>query len=82
MARALVQDGVLSLWEGSGKLNGYLFLVPKNATRASMIIHLVKFNRQDTHKPASFSVPTMEDLAFLLQLHHMGLHRLSLRGKE
>ena len=44
MARPLVRDGVLSPWEGGGGANGYLFPVPKNSTKASMILHLVKFN--------------------------------------
>ena len=54
MARALVQDGILSPCKGSGKPNGYLFPVPKNSTKASMIVHLVKFNKEHTHKTGQF----------------------------
>ena len=30
-----------------------MFPVPKNSTKASMILHLVKFNKAHEHKPAS-----------------------------
>ena len=82
MARALVRDGVLSLWEGGGKPNGYLFPVPKNSSKASMIVHLVRFNKEHAFKPTSFNLPIVEDLAFLIQVHNMLLPELSLGGGD
>ena len=78
MARALVHDGVLSVWEGGGGANGYMFPVPKNSTKASMIVHLVKFNKAHEHKPASFGLPSVEDLALMVQVHSLQLPRLAL----
>ena len=76
MARALVRDGGLSPWEGGGGggANGYRFPVPKNLAKASMIVHLVKFNKEHSHKPMSFDLPSVEDLAFLVQVHSMSCH--------
>ena len=70
MARAFVRDGVLKLC-GGRCTNPYLFPVPKNATKASMIVHLVCFNKQHQSKPHSFGLPSVEDLAFLVQGHSM-----------
>ena len=73
----LVRDGVLSRREGGGgKPNGYMFPVPKNSTKASMIVHLVKSNKDHKHKPASFSLPSVEDLVFFIKLHSTGLPQL------
>ena len=44
-----------------------------------MIVHLVKFNKAHSFKPTNFSLPTVEDLAFLIQVHSMSL---SLGGGE
>ena len=69
MARALVRDGVLAPCQAALPPNGWLFPVPKNSEKASMIVHLVEFNRQHSSKPPSFSLPVVEDLASLIQLH-------------
>ena len=45
-----------------------------------MIVHLVRLNKQRCFYPPRFSLPSVEDLAFLLQAHNMGLSRLSLGG--
>ena len=58
--------------------NGYLFPIPKNAVKASMIVHLVRLNKCNQFCPPRFSLPSVEDLAFLIQAHSMGLSRLSL----
>ena len=71
MARALVRDGVLAPCHTDLPPNGWLFPVPKNSEKASMIVHLVEFNRQHSSKPPSFSLPVVEDLASLIQLHFM-----------
>ena len=60
--------------------NGYLFPVPKNSTKASMIVHMVKFNKAHSFKPTGFSLPTVEDLAFLIRVHSMSHNHLSLGG--
>jgi hypothetical protein len=74
MARALVRDGVLRpcdvTAEGGGTPNGYLFPVPKNETKASMIVHLVGFNKKHS-RPHSFCLPSVEDLSFLIQIHNL-----------
>ena len=57
--------------------NGYLFPIPKNAVKASMIVHLVRLNKFHRFEPPRFSLPSVEDLAFLIQAHSMGLPRLS-----
>ena len=36
-----------------------------------MIVHLVNFNSQHEAKPASFTLPVVEDLAFPISAHHM-----------
>ena len=81
MARALVRDGVLRQCAGGGGghqgPNGYLFPIPKNAVKASMIVHLVRLNKCHQFRPPRFSLPSVEDLAFLIQAHSMGLQRLS-----
>ena len=45
-----------------------------------MIVHVVNFNSQHKAKPASLTLPVVEDLAFLISAHHMsmGLGHLSL----
>ena len=43
-----------------------------------MIVHLVRLNRCHRFGPPRFSLPLVEDLAFLIQAHSMGLPRLSL----
>ena len=43
-----------------------------------MIVHLVRLNRCHQFRPPRFSLPSVEDLAFLIQAHSMGLPRLSL----
>ena len=65
-----------SVLRGGGPLgaNGYLFPIPKNAVKASMIVRLNKCHR---FEPPRFSLPSVEDLAFLIQAHSMGLPRLS-----
>ena len=67
------------LMGGGGPLgpNGYLFPIPKNAVKASMIVHLVRLNKCHHFGPPRFSLPSVEDLAFLIQAHSMGLPRLS-----
>ena len=55
-----------------------MFPVPKNSTKASMIVHLVKFNKAHEHKPASFGLPSVEDLALMVQVHSLQLPRLAL----
>ena len=45
-----------------------------------MIVHLVKFNKAHTHGPANFQLPTVEDLAYLIQIHSMNLPKLALGG--
>ena len=70
MALALVRDVVLKPCGGGGP-NGYLFPVPQNATKASMIVHLVPFIEQHQSKPHSFCLPFVDDLAFLVQVHSM-----------
>ena len=47
-----------------------------------MTIHLLKFNKAHSFKPTSFSLPTVEDLAFLIQVHSMSHSHLSLGGGE
>ena len=71
MVRALVRDGVLKPCGGGGGPNGYLFSVPKNATKASMIVHEFRFNKQHRSCPHSFCLPSVEDLAYLVQVHSM-----------
>ena len=66
MARALVRDGVLAPCQAALPPNGWLFPVPKNSEKASMIVHVVEFNRQHSSKPPSFSLPVVEDLASLI----------------
>ena len=82
MARALVRDGVLRQCARGGGgpqgPNGYLFPIPKNAVKASMIVHSVRLNKCHQFRPPRFSLPSVEDLAFLIQAHNMGLSRLSL----
>ena len=82
MARALVRDGVLRQCAdgGGGPLgpNSYLFPIPKNAVKASMIVHLVRLNKCHRFDPPPFSMPSVEDLAFLIRAHTMGFLRLSL----
>ena len=68
MARTLVRDGVLHPFERGG---GGLMDTPKHATKASMIVHLVHFDKQHTSRPLCFCPPSVEDLAFLVQIHHM-----------
>ena len=51
MARALVRDGILNPWAVP---NGYLIAVPKNSTKALMIFHLVRLNKDHKHKAANF----------------------------
>ena len=43
-----------------------------------MIVHLVRLNKCHRFCPPRFSLPSVEDLAFLIQAHNMGLSRLSL----
>ena len=45
-----------------------------------MIVHLVRFNKEHAFRPTSFAVPTVEDLAFLIQVHSMLLPQLALGG--
>ena len=71
MARALVRHGVLQPCDPSLPPNGWLFPVPKNRKKASMIVHLVNFNSQHKAKPASFTILVVEDLALLIFAHHM-----------
>ena len=63
-----------------GGPNGYLFPIPKNEMKASMIMQLVRLNKQHCFMPPRFSLPSVEDLAFLIQAHTMGLSQLSLGG--
>ena len=77
MARALVRDGVLKTCEVGGG-NGYLFPVPKNASKASMIVHVVRFDKQHTCRPHNFCLPSVEDLAFLVQIYSMLPPKLSI----
>ena len=82
MARALLTDRVLRQCAegGGGPLgpNPYLFPIPKNAVKASMIVHLVCLNKCHRFELPRFSLPSVEELAFLIQAHSMGLPRLSL----
>ena len=82
MARALVGDGVLRQCAGGGGgplgANGYLFPIPKNAVKTSMIVHLVRLNKCHRFEPPRFGLPSVEDLTFLIQAHSMGLPNLSL----
>ena len=81
MARALVRDRVLrQCAEGGGPLgpNRYLFPISKNAVKASMIVHLVRLNKCHRFEPQRFSLPSVEDLAFFIKAHSMGLPKLSL----
>ena len=78
MARALVRNGILRKYSGPGSANGFLFRVPKNSEKASMIVHLVRFNKQHHFKPQSFLLPFVEDLSFLVQILGMGPQTLSL----
>ena len=71
MSRALVRDSVPKRCHSNVPANGWLFPVPKNSEKASMIVHLVKFNRQHTKRPLSFSLPVVEDLALLNELHFL-----------
>ena len=43
----------------------------------SMIVHLVRLHKCHRFNPPRFSLPSVEDLAFLIQAHSMGLPRLS-----
>ena len=43
-----------------------------------MIVHLVRLNKCHQLRPPRFSLPSVEDLAFFIQAHSMGLSRLSL----
>ena len=36
-----------------------------------MIVHLVQFNKQHANRPPSFTLPVVEDLAFLIELHYL-----------
>ena len=47
-----------------------------------MIVHLVKFNKAHSFKPTIVSLPTVEDLTFLIQVHSMSHGHLSLGGGE
>ena len=76
-----MRDGIPSPCEGSDKPNGYLFVVPKNSVNVSMIVHMVKFHKAHAHKPVSFSLPTVEDLAYLIEIHGMNLPELALGGR-
>ena len=71
MARALVRDGVLTRCPSNLPPNGWLLPVPKNSEKASMIVHLVQFNKQHANRPPSFTLPVVEDLAFLIELHYL-----------
>ena len=51
-------------------------LMPKNATMASRIVHLVKLNKQYSRKLARFCLHFVQDVAFLLQIHTMQLPKL------
>ena len=77
MARAFVRDGVLKPC-GGRRPNRYLLSVPKNATKASMIVHLVRLHKKHQSKPHSFCLPFVEDLAFRVQVHPMLPRRLSM----
>ena len=46
-----------------------------------MIVHLVRLNKCHQFRPPRFSLPLVEDLAFLIQAHSMGLSRLSLGSR-
>ena len=80
-----------ALWSGTGSSgnvlkgggaplgpNGYLFPIPKNASKACMIVHFVRLNKYHRFEPPRFSLPSVEDLAFVMQAHSMGLPSLSL----
>ena len=71
MARALVRDGILTRCPSNLPPNGWLFPVLKNSEKASMIVHLVQFNKQHANRPPSFTLPVVEDLAFLIELHYL-----------
>ena len=71
MARALVRDGILTRCPSNLPPNGWLFPVPKNSEKASMIVHLVQFNKQHANRPPSFTLSVVEDLAFLIELHYL-----------
>ena len=71
MARALVRDGVLTRCPSNLPPNGWLFPVPKKSEKASMMVHLVQFNKQHANRPPSFTLPVVEDLAFLIELHYL-----------
>ena len=43
-----------------------------------MIVHLVRFNKHQQLKPHNFFLPSVEDLAFLVQVHSMPPPRLSM----
>ena len=51
--------------------NAYLFPIPKNAVKASMIVHLVRLNKCHCFELPRFSLPSVEGLAFLIQAHSM-----------
>ena len=45
-----------------------------------MIVHFVRFNKQHQCRLHSFCLPSVEDLAFLVQIHSMLPPTLSLGG--
>ena len=52
--------------------NGGAFVVPKNHKKCWGIFHLVELNGRMGRKQPSFYLPTLEDMAFLVE-HHSSL---------
>ena len=50
-----------------GCANVWAFVIPKNASKALFIFHLVALNKKKHGKPPSFTLPTIESLARLLK---------------
>ena len=69
MLRAIARDNpsVFRASDGGKGPNCWAFVIPKNAIKASFIFHLVELNAKDPCKPPSFTLPTLEELAYLMQ---------------
>ena len=72
MLRAIARDkpSVFRKWTGAQGPNCWLFLIPKNVLKASFIFQLAELNFKGSmyiyYKPPTFTLPTLEKLAYLM----------------